>query len=82
MTRSLQSRTARPPRYVDRRGYITLLVFVILVFFGTIAGMHMLLCIGVGQTARAYDAYRQGLTEATRLERAVNESCLMLRGVN
>ena len=82
MTRSLQSRTARPVRYVDRRGYITLLVFVILVFFATIAGMHMLLCIGVGQTARAYDTYRQGFAEATRLERAVNESCLMLRGVN
>ncbi len=82
MTRSLPSRTGRPSRYIDRRGYITLLVFVILVLFGTIAGMHMLLCVGVGQTARAYDAYRQGLAEATRLERAVNESCLMLRGVN
>ena len=82
MTRSLQSRSVRSPRYVDRRGYITLLVFVILVFFATIAGMHMLMCIGVGQTARAYDAYRQGFAEATRLERAVNESCLMLRGMN
>jgi hypothetical protein len=59
-----------------RRGYTTVFLFFALSLFVIFSGMHVLLLISVGTTSRAYDHYRQGATEQTRLQRAVNEAVL------
>jgi hypothetical protein len=57
-------------------GYLIVLFVIIMAFVGVLAAMQVLVLTSVGTTSRAYDQYRQGATEMTRLERTVVEAVL------
>lgn len=64
------------------RGYVLVVLVVILAYVAVTAAMQVLLLTSVATTSRAYDAHRQGATEMVRLEQAVAETMLEQRQVS
>lgn len=72
-----------PFRPRDRRaGYLIVLFVVVLAFVGVAAGMQVLVLTSVATASRAYDAFRQGATELSRLEKIVAETVLEQRQIS
>lgn len=74
LTRRRWSSPGRHP--ADEAGYLMVVFVVVLAFVGVAGAMQILVLTSVAATSRAYDSYRQGATERSRLEKIVTEAVL------